>query len=315
MDTEDRELFRNSVRHATRQRTGADLDTALSELGWPDALAAHPGDAVAVLFEEQGEANATSSALDHLLAAALGADPAATAVVLPALGGVDPPGSVAGEGLVVRGLGTAALGRRPSALVAVGDGRVAAVAAAELAPQPIAGLDPRLGLVEVAADVAGRASSSAAPVPWADAVALGQRALGHELVGASRAMLGLARDHALDRVQFGRPIAGFQAVRHRLAETLVAIEAAAAALQSAGDDATPFSAAVAKAIAGRSARTAARHCQQVLAGIGFTDEHDLHLYVRRVLVLDHLLGDSRSLTRRLGEQLLADRSLPAILPL
>lgn len=312
MDAEERELFRRGIGHATRQHTGADLDVALAERGWPDALAAHPGDAVAVLFEEQGEANATSSALDHLLAAALGADPAATAVVLPPLGGVDPPGTVAGEGLVVRGLGTAALGRRPSVLVAVGDGRVATVAAAELVPQPVSGLDPRLGLVEVAAEVAGSAASEGS---WADAVALGQRALGHELVGASRAMLGLARDHALDRVQFGRPIAGFQAVRHRLAETLVAIEAAAAALVAAADDATPFSAAVAKAIAGRGARTAARHCQQVLAGIGFTDEHDLHRYVRRVLVLDHLLGDSRSLTRTLGEQLLATRSLPAILPL
>ena len=59
----------------------------------------------------------------------------------------------------------------------------------------------------------------------------------------------------------------------------------------------------------------ARHCQQVLAGIGFTTEHPLHRYVRRVLVLDQLLGDARSLTRRLGEDLLARRSLPSILPL
>lgn len=312
MDTDERDLFRSGIRYATQQHSGAELDLALDELGWADALAAHPGDAVAVLFEEQGAANATSAALDHLLASALGADPATTAVVLPALGRVDPPGSVSGEGLVVRGLGTAALARRSSVLVAVGEDRVASVAAAELAPHPVAGLDPRLGLVEVTADVAGSASSSAT---WADAVALGQRALGHELVGASRAMLHLARDHALDRIQFGRPIAGFQAVRHRLAETLVAIEAADAALVAAADDGTPFAAAVAKAIAGRSARTAARHCQQVLAGIGFTDEHDLHRYVRRVLVLDHLLGDSRSLTRALGQQLLADRTLPAILPL
>ncbi|HEX6422614.1 MAG TPA: acyl-CoA dehydrogenase family protein [Acidimicrobiales bacterium] len=77
----------------------------------------------------------------------------------------------------------------------------------------------------------------------------------------------------------------------------------------------PRAAAVAKAVAGRSAQTVARHCQQVLAGIGFTAEHDLHLYVRRVILLDRLLGDSRSLTRRLGEDLLARRSLPSIVPL
>ena len=51
----------------------------------------------------------------------------------------------------------------------------------------------------------------------------------------ARAMLTLARQHALDRVQFGRPIASFQAVRHRLAETLVAIEGAEATLSLPGD--------------------------------------------------------------------------------
>ena len=68
-------------------------------------------------------------------------------------------------------------------------------------------------------------------------------------------------------------------------------------------------------MAGREARTAARHCQQVLAGIGFTTEHPFHRYVRRVLVLDELFGTSRALTRALGEDLLATRQLPPLLPL
>ena len=123
-------------------------------------------------------------------------------------------------------------------------------------------------------------------------------------------MLQLARDHAVDRVQFDRPIAGFQAVRHRLAESLVAIEAADAAATAAWDDRSPLGAALAKAIAGRSARAVARHSQQVLAGIGFTTEHPLHHYVRRALVLDHLLGDARSLTAALGEDLLRDPPPP-----
>jgi alkylation response protein AidB-like acyl-CoA dehydrogenase len=72
---------------------------------------------------------------------------------------------------------------------------------------------------------------------------------------------------------------------------------------------------MAKATAGRSARTAARHCQQVLAGIGFTTEHDLHRYVRRILVLDQLFGSHTVLTKRLGEQLLAAGALPPPLPL
>ena len=128
-------------------------------------------------------------------------------------------------------------------------------------------------------------------------------------------MLDLAREHAVERIQFGVPIASFQAVRHRLADSLVAVESARGALDAAWEAGSPFDAAVAKAIAGRSARLVVKHAQQVLAGIGFTLEHPLHRYVRRVRVLDGLLGDTRTLTRTLGEQLLQDRALPAILPL
>ncbi|HTY26620.1 MAG TPA: acyl-CoA dehydrogenase family protein [Mycobacterium sp.] len=128
-------------------------------------------------------------------------------------------------------------------------------------------------------------------------LAAGRRALGWWLAGSSRAMLSLARQHALDRVQFGRPIASFQAVRHRLAETLVAIEGAEATLRAATDD---LACLLAKAAAGQAALTAARHCQQVMGGIGFTAEHDLHRHVKRVMVLDGLLGSSRDLTREAG---------------
>jgi alkylation response protein AidB-like acyl-CoA dehydrogenase len=104
-------------------------------------------------------------------------------------------------------------------------------------------------------------------------------------------------------------------VRHRLAETLVALEAADAMLGAAWEDGSPTTAAVAKALTGRAARTAARQCQQVLAGIGFTTEHEFHHYVRRVLVLDALCGGSRTLTRELGVELLTSQRLPALVPL
>lgn len=134
------------------------------------------------------------------------------------------------------------------------------------------------------------------PVP----LAAGRRAVGWWLVGTGRAMLSLARQHALDRVQFGKPIASFQAVRHRLAETLVAIEGAEAALDVATAESADLSALLAKAAAGHAALTAARHCQQVLGGIGFTAEHELHRYAKRALVLDGLLGSTRELTREAG---------------
>jgi acyl-CoA dehydrogenase-like protein len=151
-------------------------------------------------------------------------------------------------------------------------------------------------------------------VPDGELMRMGEarKALGWWLVGSARAMLSLARQHALDRVQFGRPIASFQAVRHRLAETLVAIEGAEATLILPGEDSPDLTAMLAKAAAGKAALTAARHCQQVLGGIGFTEEHDLHRHVKRVLVLDGLLGSSRELTRRAGAGLRARGSAPRL---
>jgi Acyl-CoA dehydrogenase, C-terminal domain len=140
------------------------------------------------------------------------------------------------------------------------------------------------------------------PAPQHDPVPLiaGRIALGWWLVGTGRAMLSLARQHALDRVQFGRPVAGFQAIRHRLAETLVALEGAEATLQLTITEPSDLAVLLAKAAAGQAALTAARHCQQVLGGIGFTAEHALHHHVKRALLLDGLLGSARELTREAG---------------
>jgi hypothetical protein len=314
MDAADRDLFARSLRDATSRHSGAALDAALADLGWHDALATDARDAVSILFELQGTSNATSSALAAVLLDGLGW--AADGVVLPALGQRRAPATRAGHRVVVDGLALAPQGRL---LVAVTrddtDGEsddAVIVDAALLDVQPVGGIDPSLGLQRVRGDLS---ATDAHAVDWGSAVARGQRAIAHELIGASRTMLELARTHALEREQFGRPIAMFQAVRHRLAETLVAIETAEALLDAAWLDATPVNAAMAKACAGRSARTAARHCQQVLAGIGFTTEHPLHRYVRRALVLDQLLGSSKRLTEELGVQLLTTKELPPLLAL
>jgi hypothetical protein len=146
------------------------------------------------------------------------------------------------------------------------------------------------------------------PVP----LAAGRHALGWWLVGAGRAMLSLARQHALDRVQFGRPIASFQAIRHRLADTLVAIEGAEATLQAGCAESSDLGSLLAKAAAGQAALTAARHCQQVLGGIGFTTEHELHRHLKRSLVLDGMLGSTRELIRETGLTLRVRGSAPRL---
>jgi len=146
-----------------------------------------------------------------------------------------------------------------------------------------------------------------------EALAAARRAIGWWLLGSGRAMLALARQHAVDRVQFGRPIASFQAVRHKLAETLVALDGAEAVVRAAGDD--DLSSLLAKAAAGQAALLASRHCQQVLGGIGFTAEHPLHHHVKRVLVLDGLLGSARELTREAGRRVIAAGSAPRLVDL
>ena len=146
------------------------------------------------------------------------------------------------------------------------------------------------------------------PIP----LAAGWHALGWWLVGAARAMLSLARQHALDRTQFGKPVASFQAIRHRLAETLVAVEGAEATLVAAAAEPDDLAFLLAKAAAGQAALTAARHCQQVLGGIGFTAEHELHRHVKRSLVLDGLLGSARELTREAGATLRSRQCAPRL---
>lgn len=352
MDAEELALFARTVRRAAGG-PGTSLDAELDALGWADALAADRRAAIAVVFECQGETNATSSALDDVVAGALrptagtapapatgaaptvatapapGTAPAdgadSTAVVLPPPDRWDPPGELGGGRLSVRGLATGRATGAGTVVVATrGPGQPGARAGAAavavetsgLTLRPVSGMDPWLGLVEVTGTALEPVSvDSLGPDAWPDAVRAARLAVAHELVGASRAMLELARGHALERVQFGRPIGTFQAVRHRLADSLVAIEAAAATLDAAWEDDAPQVATVAKGVAGRNARTVARHCQQVLAGMGFTTEHPFHRYLRRVLVLDELFGSARSVTRALGAQLVAARRLPPALAL
>jgi hypothetical protein len=241
MEDAELALFARGVRHATESASGPELDAALLELGWLEALDAHLQATVAVLFEAQGAAHATSSALDRVFARALELeDGADSGVVLPALRSVEPPGTRRDAQWVVRGVALATLASCEEALVTVavdpsGCG-VLAVPLQELGLRRVTGLDPDLGLIEVTGDLDASRRDPGGPTRWADAVALGQLALGHEMLGAARTMLGLARQHALDRVQFGRAIGTFQAVRHRLADSLVAIEAAAALLDAAWED-------------------------------------------------------------------------------
>ncbi len=117
-----------------------------------------------------------------------------------------------------------------------------------------------------------------------------------EAAGLARWCLRTAVEHAKVREQFGRPIGSFQAIKHLCAEMLETAEAVTAAAWDVasvafGDqDQWAFAADVATAVALDGAVRVAKDCIQVLGGIGFTYEHDAHLYLRRALTLRGQLG-------------------------
>ena len=189
------------------------------------------------------------------------------------------------------------------------------VPASSVELRAVDGIDPDAGMHVAKLEVVTGAVTPLEPLAWDAAVALGRRSLAHQIAGATRTMLTLARDHAVERVQFGRPIASFQAVRHRLAEALVAVETLDATLDAAGDEPNALTAALAKAIAGRTAQTVATHCQQVLAGIGFTTDHPFHHSLKRTLLLEGLFGSADDIVVHIGRQLLAERKVPTLIEL
>jgi len=183
-------------------------------------------------------------------------------VVLPGIG-ADLVGATDGELLAVHGL---VIGARPAprylAPVAI-RGELVWIDLQEspgISTRQVDGLDPALAMTEVTgvdvmADVlvAGKQAVAA----WDAVATAGRLALGYQIIGAVGQMIDLAVDHARSRVQFGRPVGSFQAVRTRLADAHVAREGAAAALASAWDaDDAVLAGLLAKSLAGRAARIA-----------------------------------------------------------
>ena len=117
-----------------------------------------------------------------------------------------------------------------------------------------------------------------------------------ESVGTAAWCVDTAGEHARTRVQFGRPIGQFQAVKHRCADMLCALEAARAATWDAvgaidrNDDAAELAVTVAAGLGPDVAYRCAKDCIQVLGGIGFTWEHDAHLYLKRAMATRLLVG-------------------------
>lgn len=176
-------------------------------------------------------------------------------------------------------------------------------------------------LPERAGDLADNAWDGSAPIGDAELARLLVRfhgvAAAAELCGLADTMVAMAAAYATERHQFGVPIGSFQAVKHHLANALVAAEfarppvwAAAAALErssnaqahnAAGD--ADVAAHFAKAAAAEAAQQVAKLALQTHGAIAYTVEYDLHLYMKRAWALSRKGGDARWHRRHLARHL------------
>jgi alkylation response protein AidB-like acyl-CoA dehydrogenase len=138
---------------------------------------------------------------------------------------------------------------------------------------------------------------------------LAATALAFEQVGGAQECMAMSVEYAKARMQFGRPIGSFQAIKHKCADMLVAVESAKSAAYYAGwaaasDDVDlAIAAPLAKACCSDAYFDVAADTIQVHGGIGFTWEHDAHLYFKRAKTDQLLFGDSSHWRATLADRL------------
>ena len=154
----------------------------------------------------------------------------------------------------------------------------------------------RIELDDVEARLIGEAGGAGPAL--ARTLALAAVALANEMVGGAQALLESAIDYANMRVQFGRAVGSFQAIKHRCADLLLDVELAKSAAYQAANAAAeddpdlPALASLAKAAASDAYMRAARDCIQIHGGIGFTWDNDTHLWYKRAKSSEAFLGDA-----------------------
>ena len=277
---EDQRLLQQAVRETlakTRALPEEELWKTYTELGWMEA----PPVELAIVLDELGYV----------------ADPTpflASATWFAPLAGRLPEG--AGTG-VFDGAGRFVLDADRADEVALLTSKgVQVVSGAEIHAERLVVFDSRLHLAHVSA--AGHQLVAGVP----DLALMG---LAATTVGACRRILDLVVAHVKQRHQFGVPIGSFQAVKHKAADMYVAIERARvlayfAALTIAEDDPRQHRAALmAKAAAGECQQLVYRNGLQLFGAMGFTWENELHIYLKRALAGDLLLGSATAARKAL----------------
>jgi len=176
------------------------------------------------------------------------------------------------------------------------------VPASAVVAQPLSTLDRSRRLGSVVLDGVRVGADRALGEPGSSGPALRRAldestvALSAEIVGTCSSVFEIALAYAKVREQFGVKIGSFQAMKHKLADMFVALEAARATVYFASaaiaedDPRRSLAASMAKAMAGECERRVCQEGIQTLGGIGYTWEHDIHLYVKRAMSSATLLG-------------------------
>jgi alkylation response protein AidB-like acyl-CoA dehydrogenase len=271
---------------------------------------------LAVAVEEMGRALAPGAYVPTVLASAvvLAADaPAAHEELLRDLAGGVRTGAVSlaggltahrdGESLVVNGATEPVLGGLAADVLVLpvhtGNGEEwVALDRRERggSAEPLESLDLSRGVARVSLhDAVIPAHRMLIGLTRPDVLAIAAVVLGAEACGLAGWAVDTAAAYARTREQFGRPIGQFQAIKHKCARMLVEVEGARAAVWDAAHAVTAgeqvaYAAGVAAVLAPGTAVAGAQDCIQVHGGIGYTFEHDAHLYYRRALTLRALLG-------------------------
>jgi alkylation response protein AidB-like acyl-CoA dehydrogenase len=294
--------FAEQVKLTAAARAAADAETETLPQAW-SAIAAQeifslPFDAkvsdVCVAIEELGRALAPGPVVPTMLAAVLikhyGGDDLCAAVEAGLRDGSF-SAAVSVNGHLIGG-GAA------SAVVLPVDGRWYVLDTSGLSVTSSVGIDPTRRVARVEAAVPDDSRLLTGLIDD-EVMATAAVLLAAEATGVAGACLDLAVEYAKVREQFGQPIGGFQAVKHRCAGMLTSLELAGAAAWDAahaldstqpGDPARSLAIAVCGGLAPQAAVDVAKSLIQVLGGIGFTWEHDAHLYLKRAMSVRQVLG-------------------------
>jgi alkylation response protein AidB-like acyl-CoA dehydrogenase len=183
--------------------------------------------------------------------------------------------------------------------------------------EPAMDLTRSLGWLELDAVPATMLGGEASVTDLTDRASV---AVSAEMLGAAQHVIEMTVQYAKDRVQFGRPIGSFQAVKHRCADMLVDVEGMRSAVYyaawciAAGNPDATTAASAAKIWCSEAAARVMASGLQVHGGIGFTWEHDLHLFVKRSQLDQVSFGDAPWHRDRLAGLLraLAEAGLPVL---